>query len=240
MTETTRTGAGLSGRRGQLVVSLPANEVELAKIALDAGADVVKVHLNLKHMSGHEFGTFADNAAEFAKIIELGAPVGLVPGAGEVFITKDELDQALAMGFDFVNADMATAPSYFADPAVPFVPSGGGAPGSLGYLAGVSALQDMPGDWMEASGVNLEGHRKPLPYQDLLSLRETGRVSGRRLIVPSVRTLVPTDVPRLFDIPDVWAVMIGAYVTGTTAESLQAAVTAFRAAFDELGFRRAA
>ncbi len=224
----------LSDRRGQLVVSLPVNDVEFAKVALDAGADVVKVHLNLRHMSGHEFGTFDDNVAEFEKIIALGAPVGLVPGASDAMITKDELDRALAMGICFVNADFAAAPAFMADPEVPFVPSGGGAFGTANYLHGVRALRDAPGDWMEASGVPLEGHRKPLVVQDLYALRETGRISERRLIVPSVRQLVPSDVPRLFDIPQVWAVMIGAYVTGMTVESLSEAVTAFRAAFDEL------
>ena len=41
-----------------VVVSLPANDLDLARAALDAGAQAIKVHCNVWHRaSGHTFGT---------------------------------------------------------------------------------------------------------------------------------------------------------------------------------------
>ena len=45
-----------------LVVSLPSNDLELAKAALEGGAQAVKVHCNVWHRaSGHTFGSYAEN-----------------------------------------------------------------------------------------------------------------------------------------------------------------------------------
>ena len=51
-----------------LVVSLPSNNLEMAKAALEGGAQAVKVHCNVWHRaSGHTFGTYAENR-EFLQI----------------------------------------------------------------------------------------------------------------------------------------------------------------------------
>lgn len=222
----------LASKRGQLIVSLPRNDLDLARAAVDAGADAVKVHINIRHVSGHDFGTLADNRETFEKILGLGAPVGMVPGAHDTMATPDELRQAAEMGFAFINADITASPPYLTDLAERYVPSIGGAPGELTgpWLA---HLRDYPGDWLEASSVSREGHRQPLRLTDLLGLRHTAALTGRRMIVPSVRQLTPADMRHLFDISHVWAVMIGAYVTGSTTGELSAATTAFRSAIDD-------
>ena len=52
----------IEGNKFSLVVSLPSNNLELAKAALDGGAQAVKVHCNVWHRaSGHTFGTYAEN-----------------------------------------------------------------------------------------------------------------------------------------------------------------------------------
>ena len=81
----------LSDRKFTLVVSLPANDLNLAKAALEGGADAVKVHCNVWHRaSGHTFGTFEENKDFLKDLISLcgDVPVGLVPGTSEAFITE--------------------------------------------------------------------------------------------------------------------------------------------------------
>ena len=41
----------LNQRRPALIVSLPGNRVELARAAVECGADVIKVHMNVQHLS---------------------------------------------------------------------------------------------------------------------------------------------------------------------------------------------
>lgn len=230
-TSSSRAPAALPNKRGLLIVSLPANDVELAKIAIDCGADVVKCHINITHASGREFGTLGENRDVFEEILQLGVPLGLVPGAQQAMITEPEVDEAHEMGIAFLNADISAARPYLTKPGVEFVPSVGGdqAERLSNWLPMLNAY---PGDWIEASAVGIEGHAKPVRFQDLLGLRHMGQTVDRRIIVPSVRTMETRDVPYLFDIPEVWALMTGVYVVGTTPQSLAAAATSFRAAID--------
>ena len=51
----------LAERKMTLIMSMPVNEPEVMQAALDAGADVVKVHVNLLHRaSGNSFGTLEE------------------------------------------------------------------------------------------------------------------------------------------------------------------------------------
>ncbi len=232
MNSTTQTPTHLlPNRRGLLIVSLPANDLELAKIAVDSGADIVKCHINITHASGREFGSLPENQAIFEKILELGVPLGLVPGAHQAMITESEVQDAQDMGIAFLNADISAAPPYLTKPGLEFVPSVGGdqAARNSDWLP---MLNDYPGDWIEASAVGIEGHGKPVRLQDLLGLRHMGQTVDRRIIVPSVRTMEPGDVPYLFDIPSVWALMVGVYVVGNTPEQLATATANFRTAID--------
>ena len=222
----------MPNRRGLLVVSLPANEVELAKIAIDNGADVVKAHINITHASGREFGTFADNQEVFQEIVDLGVPFGLVPGAGDAMISEPEVRQAAEMGISFLNADISAARPYLTQPGVEFVPSVGGGQAER-FSQWLPHLSAYPGDWIEASAVGLEGHNQPVRLQDLIGLRHMGQTVDRRIIVPSVRAMKTVDVPYLFDIDNVWAIMIGVFVTGTDPKQLASSTADFRAAIDE-------
>ena len=54
------------------------------------------------------------------------------------------------------------------------------------------------------------------------------------MIVPTQRKIRPEDLGRYFAIPDVWAIMIGAVVTGRTARGIGRATASFRRALDGL------
>ena len=227
----TLAATSLSNRRGQLIISLPANDVEMAKIAIDSGADVVKCHINITHASGREFGTLGENRDVFEKILELGVPLGLVPGAQQAMITEPEVDEAREMGIAFLNADISAARPYLTKPGLEFVPSVGGDQAER-LSSWLPMLNAYPGTWIEASAVGIEGHAKPVRLQDLLGLRHMGQSVDRRIIVPTVRAMETRDVPYLFDIPEVWALMAGVFVVGNTPESLAAATKSFRLAID--------
>ena len=101
-----------------LVVSLPANDLELAKAALEGGADAVKVHCNVWHRaSGHTFGTYEENKDFLKDLIRLcgNVPVGLVPGTAEAFITETELQELKEMGLDFISAYSRNLPCFAMD-----------------------------------------------------------------------------------------------------------------------------
>lgn len=223
---------GMPNRRGLLIVSLPANDLEMAKIAIDSGADVVKCHINITHASGRAFGSFSENRDVFEKIIDLGTPFGLVPGAQDAMITESEVHEARDMGLAFLNADISAARPYLTQPGVEFVPSVGGNQAER-FSDWLPMLDAYPGDWIEASAVGVEGHAQTVRLQDLLGLRHMGQTVDRRIIVPSVRAMEPVDVPYLFDITNVWALMIGVFVVGNDPKQLASATADFRAAIDK-------
>ena len=97
----------IEGNKFSLVVSLPSNNLELAKAALDGGAQAVKVHCNVWHRaSGHTFGTYAENREFLQQLITLckDVPVGLVPGGEDAFITPEERLELENMGLGFFSS----------------------------------------------------------------------------------------------------------------------------------------
>lgn len=49
----------VTNRKFTLVASLPANRIDLAKAALEGGAQAIKVHMNVWHRaSNNTFGSF--------------------------------------------------------------------------------------------------------------------------------------------------------------------------------------
>lgn len=65
-----------------LIASIPQNNYELAKAAWEAGADAIKVHINIWHRaSGNSFGSLEENREVFEKILkDSPVPVGIVAG----------------------------------------------------------------------------------------------------------------------------------------------------------------
>ena len=94
----------LPDRRGLLIVSLPANDPVLAQAARNAGADMIKVHINVRHLaSGTAFGTLAEEREQLAQILATGLPTGLVPGETEM-VAPEEMPELKKMQFAFLDA----------------------------------------------------------------------------------------------------------------------------------------
>jgi hypothetical protein len=216
--------------RPALYVSLPRNELALAEAALGAGADGLKVHLNVvHHASGTYFGPWAEEGPVIRQILVLGGPVGMVPGAGASMITPAEAREIAAAGIDFFDAYLQDIPGWLPE-AVPETSimaafGAGDAAGGwdLGPLAGRCQL-------LEASIVPSDVYGTPLEAEDLAAYRAIcARYPDLPAIVPSQRALAPDQVPALLE-TGVRGVLIGAIVTGKTAAGIERATRAFAAA----------
>ena len=217
-------------RRPLLIVSLPRNDPALARAATDGGADVLKVHVNVRHMaSGTVFGTLAQERPHLEQILALGLPTGLVPGEAQM-LTPEEMPEIRRMGFAFLDAFIDTIRPHLYDAGIPVVPA---LPHSSDerYLA---QARDLPGKWVEAAVVAPEGYGRPPEQADFAALRRVGEVTRKRLIVPTQRRIGRDDVARYFEIPQVIALMIGAIVTGLEPDTLGRAAADFRSALDRI------
>ncbi len=204
--------------------------MELARAAAHAGADLLKVHINVRHRaSGTEFGSLKAERDRLLEILNVGLPVGLVPGE-ETMATPNELPQIRAMGFAFLDAFIHVLPPYLYTAGLPVIPA---LPHSIArhYLIQV---RDLPGEWVEAAIVAPEGYGQPPADGDFAALQTAAEVTGKRLIVPTQRQIAPADLSRYFDIPAVSAVTIGAIVTGLDPNSLARTTSAFRHALDRV------
>lgn len=209
-------------RRGLLIVSLPRNDSALARAAVDGGADLLKVHVNVRHQAaGTVFGSLREEMDRLDAILAVGKPTGLVPGEEEM-VTQEEVP--LLHRFAFLDAYLTHLPLYLYAAGVPVVPA---IPHDYPPEA-LPFLRRLPGEWAEAALVPPDGYGRPPVAGDLVALERVGDLSGRRLIVPTQRRIHPDDLGRYFELPAVWAVMIGAIVTGVGAASIEKTTRAFR------------
>lgn len=216
-------------RRGLLMVSLPRNDAALARAAADAGADLLKVHVNVHHRaSGMRFGTLDDEEERIDGVFGAGLPVGLVPGEEEM-VTQEQVPRLRR--FAFLDAYVTHLPLFLYDAGVPVIPA---IPYDYPPLM-YGSLDALPGGWLEAALVPPQGYGLDPTADDLVAIARLGAVTRRRLIVPTQRRIRPEDLERYFAISHVWAIMIGAVVTGRTAPALSCATEAFRRALDGLG-----
>jgi hypothetical protein len=215
-------------RRGLLIVSLPRNDAAMARAAADAGADLLKVHVNVHHRaSGTHFGSLDDEQEGLDRVLDVGLPTGLVPGEAAM-VAPGELPRLRR--FAFLDAYITRLPLYLYLAGVPVIPA---IPHDYPREA-LDALAVLPGKWLEASIVPPDGYGREPVAADLTALAYVGARSRRRMIVPTQRAIRPEDLSRYFAVPQVWAIMIGAMVTGRTARGVGKAAAAFRKALDAL------
>ncbi|WP_283138441.1 hypothetical protein [Rhizohabitans arisaemae] len=216
----------LPSDRTAILVSLPGNDPELARAAAEAGADGLKVHINIAHRaSGTVFGDLDREADRLREILAAGLPTGLVVGADTV--STAEMRRAATMGFDYFDVYATHAPADYVaacGPVTPMValgPSDDTATAAALVAAGVRALEMSTLD--------------PARYGTELALGTLARLAAVRaavdvpLIVPSQHRLTPADLPRLAE-AGADAILLGAVVTGTTAAQIAEAVTTYRRA----------
>lgn len=216
-----------------LVASLSANDLDLAKAALDGGADAIKVHMNVFHVASQStFGSFADNATFLEKLLELAGdrPVGAVLGGGDAFITPAEKQKLEALGLDFFSCYAEHLPAFMlqGDKLTKMVAL------HDTYETILPAVADSEIQVVEASIMHPSAYGTPLTYFDLLQYRKICQSVSQPVLIPTQKRIQPGEVFALRD-AGCRAIMIGAVVVGeSTPQAWLQATTAYRRAIDQL------
>jgi len=210
------------------LVSLPANDPDLARAALDAGAHGLKVHINVDHFaSGTSFGSLAEEKPRLQEILALaeaaGANVGIVPGAGGKFASKADFAELAAMGVDYFDAYPGDCPAWAVGQKHLGVMMAAFQGGNLQELA---ALESLGMTLCEASIMPHEEYGTPMTALDLARYRALRLATSVPIIVPSQKKLVPLDMAQL-KAAGLNGVLIGAIVTGRVAASIGEATRNF-------------
>lgn len=225
----------IADRKFTLVVSLPSNDLALAKAAMEGGADAVKVHCNVWHRaSGHTYGSYTENREFIRQLIALcgDVPAGLMPGTSEAFITEAECRELEEMGLSYVSAYSHHLPCFMMESekltnAVAIDPA---------YSdSTLEAVRASDIEVLEASIVPGEDYGKDLFYSDILRYTGIAQKTGKPCVIPTQKKIKPSEVKHLYK-AGCKAIMIGAVVLGKepAPEKVREITAAFRAAVDAL------
>jgi len=215
-----------------LIVSLPGNDLALARAAREEGADALKVHFNVGHRaSGNHFGSLDEYTEVFRAIrSEFAGPFGVVPSGSIEGTRREDVERLAGMGFDFYSIYAHHLPSFMLQNL------GLESTFAINNEYDVSLLASATHfgfTALEASIVPGKEYGTPLSFADVLRYRQLVLQAGVPVLVPSQRKLVPEDVPVLYH-SGIKAIMLGAIVTGKTEDELRRAVSSFRNAIDRL------
>ena len=225
----------ISAQKFTLIVSLPSNDLDLAKAALDGGADAIKVHCNVWHRaSGHSFGSYQENREFLKELICLcdDVPVGLMPGTDEAFITNEDRLELEEMGLSFTSAYQHHLPPFMMESR------------KLTNVVAIDyrytdetleAVRESQIQVMEASVMEGKDYGLPLEETDIRRYAEIVAKTGKPWVIPTQKYIQPTQVKDLHQ-AGCKAIMIGAVVFGQdpTPEELREAVRVYRQAVDAL------
>lgn len=212
-------------------MSLPRNDIEFARAALDGGADAIKVHIAVDHFaSGTRFGSWEEEMERIAEIVALAGerPVGLVPG-GSAETVPDRLQRIAELGISFLSVYARHCPARWLDGTAPVAI--GVAPDDTFDRALISHLPRTGISMLEASVIPRERYGTPLTAADLSIYHLIRYLVSLPIVLPSQLKWTPDDVPALAA-TGANALMIGAIVTGDTVGSVAEATKVFRRAID--------
>lgn len=222
----------LRSERPTLCVSLIRNDARLAKEVQSAGADGIKVHINLDHPYAKvRLGSFEQEAEALAELLAaVDVPVGIVP-RGAPGTSVEEVESYAEFGFGFV--DLYAHVMNAALLAVPGIekwaaPKGHFTAPMLRALATTSGV-----DVIEASFLPPAEFGAPLSVEDLACLRAgLAAIDGAApLVLPTDRRLTVEDLPVLID-NGVGNFLIGFAVTGSEPDDVVRATERFRRAIE--------
>jgi hypothetical protein len=224
----------------ELIVSLPRNDIELARAAAENGADAIKLHMNVRHdASGTSFGSFAEEEETVRQIIgAVQIPVGLMPGADPLNLPlPSQLESLASAGLNFVDIYSHHMPLWFLDLPLRIVLALNSFDGFLEPPYYQTHFMWPPEEhknriaMCEASICPKEDYGKPFTFHDLRRLRILQEYIDAPMIVPTQKAITPQDA--------VWlkrggtaALMIGAIVTGDSADSIGKATAEYRKAIE--------
>jgi hypothetical protein len=222
------------GDQPTLCISLIRNSVEYAKAVEDAGADGLKLHINLFHRpTGICIPNLEQEADRLQAVLEaVQIPVGIVP-RGQPGTTRAEVTRLRDMGFDFVDLyGKNTSPGILGVEGITkwVAPTPDYTVDMLRLLA-----QRPDVDVIEAAFFPVEEFGSPVCLDDILRLQlglEVLKGTSKPLVLPTDRKVTIEDLPALFEI-GIKNYLLGYAVTGTELRTVAEATTSFRRALDQ-------
>ncbi len=213
-----------------LIMSLPRNDPDWCRAAFEAGADAVKVHINVTHRaSGTVFGRLsAERPALEAMLKTRTGPLGLVLGGS---LEQAELDalEVRALPFSFHSVYAHHMPAWALGSGVPLM----AACNDTYSLEEISRMPAVGCDVLEASVIPGGEYGQTLSMRDLIRYSILANAVSVPVVVPTQRAIRPDEVEALIR-AGVKGLMIGAIVTGQEEATIARTVAAFRKAIDEV------
>jgi len=215
-----------------LVVSLPENTYEMAKAAWEAGADAIKVHINLFHNASLvKFGTLAEQRPILEAILrDCPVPVGVVAGQ-DTKTSEAVIEELVEMGFDFISLyghHMPVSLTGRSDVVNLF---------AIDYSYSLEEVKTITNsfiaDILELSILPHEEYGLRLNARDLGYYLTFSQVSSIPTVLPSQRLLYPSDVKAIAKC-GVKGIMIGAIVMGHDIDKMVSQIKQFKKAIAEL------
>lgn len=215
-----------------LIVSLPENNLEFAEATLSAGADILKIHINVEHRASKtRFGSLKEELKNIKEIVSLckkyDRPIGIVAG-GHDKIPMSEIDGIIDEGFNFISLyDKHMNPLVFNKDIDKMV-----AIDNEYKLEYVKAYDELPIDVLECSIMDPSTYGNELTVRELLQYKSIRDATSKPIVIPTQRSITPEQSIVLQQI-GMNALMIGAIVTGKTKESIYEATLKYRKAIDD-------
>lgn len=227
----------LNEKEISLIVSLPENNVELAKAALLAGADVLKIHINVEHRASKtRFGSLTEELEVIKKIVSLcneyDKSIGIVAG-GHDKIPMKEIEGIMNEGFSFISLyDKHMNPLIFNKDIYRMV-----AIDNNYKLEYVKAYDELPIDVLECSIMDPETYGDELTVREILQYQSIRSTTSKPMVIPTQRNITPEQVLILQEM-GINAIMIGAIVTGKTKDSIYESTLKYRNMIDNFNSER--
>lgn len=208
-----------------VIVSLPENDPTFAEAAAAAGADGVKIHLDLSHRaSGRQFGSLADQAETVEAIADVGLPVGVVPGS-DVNAVRRNLAELSTLPVSWVDAFAHHYPAAF-DEAIPEDISTIMAPSETYSQDAIASLASLPVDAVELSTVPTDRYGEEISARDLSWYLDLNARLDLPTVVPSQLDLTPAAGRALLR-GGISNFLLGVVVTEDTQSSVEETTSTF-------------
>ncbi len=225
----------MSENKFSLVISLPKNDLEFAEAAMKAGADAIKVHINVFHYaSNQKYGSFDEQVEFLTELSKLSKKynklIGIVPGDDTGYASEEDFEKLNKLGFDFVSTYVDFAPvsllthKYFDVCA------------ALSYTTDTTAeaLDKVGVDIIEASLVKQSEYRNPLSILDLSKYASVVSKTNKPVLVPTQKKIKPSEIQSLYNV-GCKGIMCGAVVFDEDdVNSFASTIASFREAIELL------
>jgi hypothetical protein len=207
-------------------VSLPENALKYAVGAEKAGADAIKLHMNVKHrVTGKvhlSWNETKDAIKEIISVVKI--PVGIVPGA-EIMASDEDIREMIEAGISFVDAYAEYLPLRVARlPVCKMI--------ALNHTSSDSIIPFLPeagADCLELSIVHPEHYGQPLSVEDYTLYKSYLRQTTLPAFIPTQKAMTPDDC-RFLVKNGFKGIIIGAIVTGLDTDNFEETIRKYRSA----------